>query len=186
MSVLPLSPHWSDTDPRPLDRMTSRQPRRCARHLPIATTRFVARPAGLCLWKRNDGIRSSETITVQGHPDVVMADAGYDSEATRALLRWLGVEPKIRKSRAEHGSGLGKVRWVVERTISWLKGLRRLRIRYDRKGGSWTPGPAWRRASSVFACGTTMRPMRDRFCQGLLGIQSLITTHGLDLSSLSA
>jgi transposase len=74
-------------------------------------------------------------------PEVVMADAGYDSEATRALLRWLGVEPKIRKSRAEHGSGLGKVRWVVERTISWLKGLRRLRIRYDRKGvivDAWT------------------------------------------------
>ena len=32
-----------------------------------------------------------------------------------------------------HGAGgLGKVRWVVERTISWLKGLRRLRTRYDR------------------------------------------------------
>ncbi len=65
-------------------------------------------------------------------PDALLADAGYDNEATRWLLRWLGVEPKIRKRGGEHGSGLGKVRWVVERTISWLKGLRRLRVRYDR------------------------------------------------------
>jgi transposase len=65
-------------------------------------------------------------------PDTLVADAGYDNDSTRWLLRWLGIEPKIRKSKAEHGSGLGKVRWVVERTISWLKGLRRIRIRYDR------------------------------------------------------
>src|ERR1700722_7552637 len=67
-------------------------------------------------------------------PDDAYADRGYDSEATRAPLRWLGIEPHIAKRRAPHGSGLGKVRWVVERTISWLKGLRRMRIRYDRLG----------------------------------------------------
>ncbi len=65
-------------------------------------------------------------------PDELYADGGYDSEASRWLLRWLGVEPHIGKRRRQHGSGLGKIRWVVERTISWLKGLRRLRIRYDR------------------------------------------------------
>ena len=57
------------------------------------------------------------------------------------LLRWLGIEPHIAKRRTPHGSGLGKVRWVVERTISWLKGLRRLRVRYDRLGvimDAWT------------------------------------------------
>ncbi len=31
--------------------------------------------------------------------------------------RWLGIEPKIAKRGDAHGSGLGKVRWVVERTI---------------------------------------------------------------------
>jgi transposase len=74
-------------------------------------------------------------------PDDLDADRGYDSEATRALLRWLGIEPHIPKRRAPHGSGLGKVRWVVERTIAWLKGLRRLRVRYDRLGmmvDAWT------------------------------------------------
>jgi transposase len=65
-------------------------------------------------------------------PDEVYADRGYDSERSRGLLRWLGIEPHIARRRTEHGSGLGKVRWVVERTIGWLKGLRRLRVRYDR------------------------------------------------------
>jgi transposase len=67
-------------------------------------------------------------------PDVLYADRGYDSDSTRLLLRWLGVEPHIARRRTPHGSGLGKVRWVVERTISWLKGLRRMRVRYDRLG----------------------------------------------------
>jgi transposase len=62
----------------------------------------------------------------------VFADRGYDSQATRDLLRWLGGEPHIARRRTPHGSGLGKVRWVVERTISWMKGLRRMRVRYDR------------------------------------------------------
>ena len=65
-------------------------------------------------------------------PDEVYADRGYDSESARRLLAWLGVEPRIAKRGTPHGSGLGKVRWVVERTVSWLKGLRRMRVRYDR------------------------------------------------------
>lgn len=67
-------------------------------------------------------------------PRALYADRGYDSDATRALLRWLGIEPRIAKRKTPHGSGLGRVRWVVERTISWLKGLRRMRVRYDRLG----------------------------------------------------
>jgi transposase len=74
-------------------------------------------------------------------PDELYADRGYDSDATRWILRWLGIEPRIARRGEAHGSGLGKVRWVVERTISWLKGLRRMRVRYDRLGvvrDAWT------------------------------------------------
>lgn len=66
-------------------------------------------------------------------PDELYADRGYDSDDTRWLLLWLGIEPHIARRKTPHGSGLGKIRWVVERTISWLKGLRRLRVRYDRQ-----------------------------------------------------
>lgn len=68
----------------------------------------------------------------QTRPEELYADRGYDSDARRWLLTWLGIEPHIARRKTPHGSGLGKVRWVVERTISWLKGLRRMRVRYDR------------------------------------------------------
>jgi transposase len=67
-------------------------------------------------------------------PDEAYADRGYDSESLRALLRRPGIEPRIARRKTAHGSGLGKVRRVVERTISWLKGLRRLLVRCDRLG----------------------------------------------------
>jgi transposase len=33
----------------------------------------------------------------------------------------------------EHGSGLGRSRWVVERTFAWLNQFRRLRVRYEKR-----------------------------------------------------
>ncbi len=65
-------------------------------------------------------------------PDRLQGDTGYDSEPLRQLLRWLGVTPVIGKRNREHGSGLGKLRWYVERTISWFHAFGRLRRRLDR------------------------------------------------------
>jgi transposase len=65
-------------------------------------------------------------------PDQVLADKAYDDKWLRAILRWLGIEPVIPKRGSEE-AGLGKLRWFVERTISWLHQFRRLRIRWDRK-----------------------------------------------------
>jgi len=39
----------------------------------------------------------------------------------------------IAKRRTEHGSGLGKYRWVVERSHAWLHHFRRLRTRFERR-----------------------------------------------------
>jgi transposase len=83
------------------------------------------------------------------HPDTLYADAGFDCEATRAVLRWLGIEPHIRYRNGTHGSHLGRVRWVVERTISWIKGLRRMRVRYDRSG---TSIDAWTSIAAAVVC----------------------------------
>jgi hypothetical protein len=33
----------------------------------------------------------------------------------------------------DHGSGLGRWRWLVERTLAWLNQFRRLRVRYDKR-----------------------------------------------------
>lgn len=83
------------------------------------------------------------------HPKKLYADAGYDCEATRSILRWMGIEPHIRHGKSQHGSHLGRVRWVVERTISWIKGLRRMRVRYDRSAASID---AWTTVAAAVVC----------------------------------
>lgn len=71
-----------------------------------------------------------------GHPRQrpvrVLGDRAYDSEPHRRQLRQRGIRPQLARRRQAHGSGLGKERWRVERTISWLHQFRRLRIRDDR------------------------------------------------------
>ena len=69
----------------------------------------------------------------RSRPDELYADRAYDSEPARGILRWLGIEPFLAKRGTEHGSGLGKYRYVVERTISWIRNFRRLRIRFERR-----------------------------------------------------
>ena len=44
-----------------------------------------------------------------------------------------GIRPFLAERNKQHGSGLGKWRWVVERTFAWLNQFRRLRIRYERR-----------------------------------------------------
>lgn len=65
-------------------------------------------------------------------PKLVQADRAYDSNPLRAALQAQGIDSQIARRRTKHGSGLGKTRWVVERTIAWLHWFRRLRIRYER------------------------------------------------------
>jgi transposase len=63
----------------------------------------------------------------------LLGDRGYDSKAHRSELRARRIKPRLAKRKTGHGSGLGKERWVVERTISWLHQHRRLRLRYERR-----------------------------------------------------
>lgn len=65
--------------------------------------------------------------------DRLLADRGYDHDKYRRELRKRGVKPIIARRGTEHGSGLGKQRWVVERSFAWLHNFRRLRTRYERR-----------------------------------------------------
>ena len=65
-------------------------------------------------------------------PRVVQGDRGYDHDKHRRPLHAAGIATEIARRGQPHGSGLGKTRWVVERTISWLHNFRRLRIRFER------------------------------------------------------
>ena len=41
--------------------------------------------------------------------------------------------PSSPNAARPHGSGLGRTRWVVERTLAWLHRFRRLAVRYERR-----------------------------------------------------
>jgi transposase len=62
------------------------------------------------------------------------ADAAYDSTENRDLCRRDGIQPHIRKIGQAHGSGLGRVRSVVEHDCAWLLANKRLDRRRDRLG----------------------------------------------------
>jgi transposase len=95
-------------------------------------------------------------------PDAVQGDRGYRSQLNRNLLWLRGIEPVIPGDRVDgeevHGSGLGATRWVVERTISWLRQFRRLRVRYDRRADI-------HQAFLTLGCAMIChRKLKDSFC----------------------
>ncbi len=65
-------------------------------------------------------------------PEKCHADKGYDDRHCRAYLRRRGIGVRIARKGVEPADRLGRHRWKAERSIAWLDGCRRLRIRYDR------------------------------------------------------
>jgi transposase len=74
------------------------------------------------------------------------------------LVRLRGIQPLIARRRSEHGSGLGRERWVVERTISHLHNKRRLLLRTDRSATSHEA------LLSLAACLLCYGRLRRSFC----------------------
>ncbi|GHC84361.1 hypothetical protein GCM10010349_69330 [Streptomyces flavofungini] len=66
-------------------------------------------------------------------PRRLYADRGYDFDKYRRLLWKRGIKPLIARRGVAHGSGLGKVHWVVERAFAWLHQFKRHRTRYERR-----------------------------------------------------
>jgi transposase len=66
-------------------------------------------------------------------PACLVADRGYDHDKYRRLLRERGITPLIARRETEHGSGLGRTRWVVERTFAHLHNFKRLLVRFERR-----------------------------------------------------
>jgi transposase len=91
-------------------------------------------------------------------PDELWADRGYDGEQLRAQTRRRGVEPLIsyrrrrndppaaadtptveraRRRRPRPHDPLGRHRWPIERTNSWLRNWRRVATRWERRPEHW-------------------------------------------------
>ncbi|WP_093775025.1 IS5 family transposase [Streptomyces sp. yr375] len=67
-------------------------------------------------------------------PGKLRADKAYHSADTLSWLRKRGIIARIARPGIESSERLGRHRWKIERSISWLFGYRRLTVRYERKG----------------------------------------------------
>jgi hypothetical protein len=59
------------------------------------------------------------------------ADKAYDIAELRTWLRGRSIVPRIARKGIESSEKLGQHRWVIERSIAWLFGYRRLTSRYE-------------------------------------------------------
>ncbi len=71
-------------------------------------------------------------------PDKLHADKGYDYPHLRSWLRSRRITPRIARRGLESSERLGRHRWVVERSLAWLTGYRRLTLRYERSARLFT------------------------------------------------
>ena len=64
-------------------------------------------------------------------PKSAYGDRAYGTPRNRKGLKDRRIEDHLAQPRTSHGSGLGTIRWVVERSLSWVGQARRLKVRYD-------------------------------------------------------
>lgn len=87
---------------------------------------------------------------VGGRPIRLCLDLGYDYTEVRRLVSLAGFEPIILSRRDEKENktqrGARAMRWVVERTHSWLNRFRRLLVRWEKREDTYL-------AMLQFACG---------------------------------
>ena len=68
-------------------------------------------------------------------PDGILADRAYGTAREIAMVEARGIESFMaERSSTTHGSGLGQLRYVVERTLACFGHFRRLKFCYERVG----------------------------------------------------
>jgi transposase len=117
---------WGLTGPSPVDRA-----RTGSKHHLLVDASGVPLAVTLTGGNRNDITQLlplvDGIILVAGNigrprqrPDRIVADRSYDHDSHRHELWHRSIKPSIARRGTKHGSGLGRWRWVVERTFAWL------------------------------------------------------------------
>jgi len=137
--VAPRAARGKKTGPNPTDRRKAG-----SKHHVLTDARGIPLVARLTAAHRHDVTQLLPLVdampALQGRagrpvrkPQVVQGDRGYDSQPHRHQLLARGIASQLAKRGRSHGSGLGRTRWVVERTLAWLHRFRRLAVRYERR-----------------------------------------------------
>jgi transposase len=90
-------------------------------------------------------------------PAKLHADKAYDFPRCRRAIRRRYIIPRIARRGRDSSQHLGRHRWVVERTLSWIGRFRRLVVRYERKADIHL-------AFLIIACALICFRVLDRFC----------------------
>jgi transposase len=85
------------------------------------------------------------------------ADKAFDFPRCRRALRHRRIVARIARRGIDSSERLGRHRWVVERTLSWIARFRRLTIRYERRADIHL-------AFLVLACALICARFLQRFC----------------------
>jgi transposase len=67
-------------------------------------------------------------------PGELIGDRGYGFAWIIQAIVALGIASLLCPRGSPHGSGLGKRRYVIERTLSWLGNFRRVKLCYEKTG----------------------------------------------------
>ena len=68
-------------------------------------------------------------------PEAIIGDRAYGTKEMIAHVEDLGIESLLApRADSAHGSGLGVLRYVIERTLACFSHFRRLRLCYERWG----------------------------------------------------
>ena len=92
-------------------------------------------------------------------------DKGYDYDDLRRWLRQRGIRHRIARKDIESSTRLGRHRWTIERTMSWLAAAGSTAATHARPTTSWPspPSPALSSATADSPNETTSADLADNF-----------------------
>jgi transposase len=104
-------------------------------------------------------LTDGKTGTVHFQPQALLGDRGYGFPYLIAIVLLYGIVSLLspRGKDKPHGSGLGKQRYVIERTMSWWTHFRRINFCYERKGEHFQ---AFHELAACVLCANKLRAAR--------------------------
>lgn len=95
-------------------------------------------------------------------PVALQGDAAYGGAPLIQQVKARGIKLLLKPLTREpiHGSGLGRTRYVVERTLSWFGNFRRLKLCYERCGAHFQ---AFHELAAAILCANRLRTLQTEF-----------------------
>jgi len=92
-------------------------------------------------------------------PGALLGDRGYGFPWIITAIVAMKIVNLLAPRGSEHGSGLGKMRYVIERTMVWFGHWRRLKVCYEKTGPHWQ---AYNELAAVMICFRRLQKLEER------------------------